>query len=164
MSDVYEDRLHPPNPCFPPERTIAIVDHRSCSMAAVRHAIPFATGGTRPLTVLLIKPEHTILAALGGFAVPASWNSDLQAEFVAETAAVVTPSGIRWDFGVLDAGSSVEHWCGDGAAQRSLVVTVRHLERRLRSPRPLRTVTFRADRPQPPLLVVACDGRTAFRA
>lgn len=165
-----EVRPRQPDPHSLPERIIAVVDHRSCSMAAVRHAIPFAAGGTRPLTVLLVKPQHAVLAALGWFAVPASWHSDLQAQFVTETAAVVAPSGVRWDFGVLDAGGGVERWCGDGWEHHSLVVAVRHRERGLRRyldqcpPCPPRMAAFGSDRQPPPLLAVACDSGGPFRA
>lgn len=155
-SDQSSDQRHHHNPSA---GVLAVIDGWKCSLVAIEYAVPIAIGWGKPLTVALMLPGSPPLAAMSPIQICPS-NDDLELAALADAAAVLAPSGIAWDFQVVEEGTMA-------TGNSPLVVAVRHRQR------PLTRLWWRmvanqasippAGRGTTPLLAIPC-GRACTRS
>ncbi|WP_327010436.1 hypothetical protein OHA72_26175 [Dactylosporangium sp. NBC_01737] len=83
---------------------VAVVDDRLCSLSAVQGALPLLRRPDALPLLVVYRVRINMLAALGAvsIAVAPPPLQDGQSHVFASVAALLAPSGVAWDFGVLE--------------------------------------------------------------
>jgi hypothetical protein len=145
-----------------PNRIMALVDERDCSLVTVSYAAPLAAGRGVPLLVVLLRRRFTSSAAIlattmlptPGEILAASHVDLLEDVRFAQVAAALAPSGLPWDFAILDRAQHPDVLVAPADRRRTQLIGVRH---RHRWRRLLGTTPRRAGRSEgPPPLMIAC--------
>lgn len=144
---------------------VALVDHRLCGLAAVRHALRLVPHRDSPLTVVMLRrplPAPASLALLnsGGVMSDGSLRDDRELWMFGQVAELLSPFVVPWDFRVADGAGALARIVGGSAA--TVVVAghpVRPRRRALRIP----PGAGRGHAGAASLVVVGC-GRAASRS
>ncbi|MEV5829037.1 hypothetical protein AB0L25_26110 [Spirillospora sp. NPDC052242] len=147
------------------DEIVALVDHRLCGLAAVRHAIRLVPHRGSPLTVVMLRRPLPALASFallnsGGVLSDGSVRDDRELWMFGRVAELLAPSLVPWDFRVADGDGGLARIVGGSAA--TVVVSghpVRPRRRALRIP----PGAGRGQAGAASLVVVGC-GRAARRS
>lgn len=146
-----------------PKQIVAYVNRDLCSLAAVRAAVPHATGAGLPLVVAFQRPPLPIFAMMAS-PIVVNVGDDLEADTFARVAAIIAPYGLPWDFRPVSPPLSAGDCWQFGEPEHTLVIAAGHRARHLpfafKSLRAARTLAL-LRRTAGALEVVGCDRRLA---
>ncbi|GIJ26731.1 hypothetical protein Vqi01_18930 [Micromonospora qiuiae] len=137
---------------------MALVDERDCSVVTVRHAMLLAAESIVPLMVVMMRrrtPPAVAMLATAGHAIPTNHIGALESIRFAHVAAVLAPSGLAWDFAILDSTEEPDALLAPAQRRSTWIIGVRHRHRWLPPPRTTPRRTHRIAGPPP--LLIACE-------